>query len=522
MRTYFILFTFVFFILIGILTTVQLLNKPTNLRSKASETTSSRYCAVTDTLSLKDCFQKVLTNTVDFVEVKNLITCSGDQACAVSLPNITNRPVYIFGTPNSNVGFKRLDSFKYYIFNISSSSNISFVNLHFDENVLATCAYPTGGCVSPITISNSSNLYLDNLKIEYSKVMGIEISNSKEVTIQNSTISYSSVFGIWSSQNISTRYLHNNFNDTKSNAILFESSSPIDKPSIIAGNTFTHNHRDAIFNSCNGPCGGGQLLVSNSSNVIIENNTIINGKIETYPMIPSSGIEFSLPLTNIQIKRNSIHNNTGWGIVVNGSSLTPNNVTIDQNMLYSNNAGNIVFPNAVQGNNCFSTYCNFKTEIVGIISSSPYPCFLSGSTQCSSTISWTTSNAALPALKKDSTIIATDLSGSSSQPITSTGTRFELYDGMSLLNTLYDIAVPMSSPLSPTIVPTNMPTTVLSLTTVPTIAPTVVSSSLSPTPTLSPLCPKGSLCRTPINCLKTKGIATNISCGLNMFCCTKK
>lgn len=483
-------------------------------KTKASETLASKYCAVTDTTTLKNCFQKVRDNLVDYVEIKSLITCSGDQACGVNLSNITNRPVYIFGTTGSDVGFKRLDSFKYYIFNISSSSNIALTNLHFDENVSATCVYPTGGCVSPIAISGSTNLYLDRLKIEHSKVMGIEMSNSKEITIQNSTIYNSAVFGIWSSQNVSVRYLHNTFSDTKSNGILFDGNSPADKPSIIAGNFFSHNHRDAIFTVCNGPCSGGQLLVSNASNLNIENNTIVNGRIDAYSNLGASGIEFSLPLTNIQVVGNNIHNNSGWGIIVNGSSLTPSNVVINKNIVYSNSFGNIVFSKATIGTNCLTSYCpNIVTAVQGIIDAVTYPCFLGGNIECKSDISWNAPGTTNTVLKKDGIIVSTTTSGKlSQQTVSLDGSKYELYAGTSLLNTLYTIAVPASSSLSPTAIAqsTSTPTTSI-------VSPTVIAT---PQPTSSPvLCPQGFSCMSQTQCAYMRSSSNGIACGGGNYCC---
>lgn len=155
-------------------------------------------CRAADISSLKNCFNLVNNGTVDNVEITSMITCSGPNACKFVLTS-SNRPVWIYGSANTDAGIKRIDNYNYFLFEIKNAAGVNISNLHIDENVSGNClwTYPQMQCSSPIHIESSNNVTLRSFKIDYAKAMGVEILSSNNVTIRSSTFNNTRVAGIW-------------------------------------------------------------------------------------------------------------------------------------------------------------------------------------------------------------------------------------------------------------------------------------------------------------------------------------
>lgn len=396
-------------------------------------------CIATDITSFKNCISQVNNGTASAIELDSFIACSGANACAFTFNNLVG-PINIYGKASSGAGFHRLDLFNYNIFSITNSQNITISNLVFDESPSGICS---GNCTSPVLVYYSSGITLDGLSIYNSKLMGIEMYNVQNISLKNSTIINSGKFGLWLSNDVgfvsSGVIIQNNlFKDTASNAILTNMVGNAASPNLIKGNTFIHNHRAAVFNVCGSsgtdPCGGGQIdITSPASNLRIEGNIVKDGKIDnSLSPPPVSGLEFNSN-SSIAIIGNDIHNNTGWGIIVNGGTTT-SNISITNNKLYLNSAGNIVFPGSVQSGNCFMSGC--MTMLSGVIYGYPNPCLLSSSGTCTSNINWSTNDATNVQVKVNGTgLFSTNQSGSQDTPWISSN-RFDLLAGTTLLNSV--------------------------------------------------------------------------------------
>lgn len=418
-------------------------------------------CLAGNVGALRACFNKVQNSEADNIEITGLIICSGVNACNFSLSG-TIRPVSIFGTSNSGAGFRRIDSYNYPILNITNPSGLTLKDLVFDESSSGICS---SNCNSTISISGGSNIVLDNLTITYSKAMGVAVSKSNKVTIRNSVINNAAIFGVWLNNdlaNLSSEVVveNNLFKDNKSNAILFSATAPVTNPNLIRGNTFIHNHRDAIFFVCGfdgkSPCAGGQLLIEQGTqNLRIESNIIKDGKIDAYDAqgYYASGIEFTNHnVHNVVMLGNDIHNNTGTGIVANASLTDVDGISISGNKLYSNGA-DINFPGAAISGNCFVQDCQLLLS--GAIYAEPNPCALSSvSSTCNSLITWATNDTTdVKVLVGDEkALFSINANGNQNASwITNTGGVFYLYSGATLLDSVFVKGVVSADTTSPII-----------------------------------------------------------------------
>jgi hypothetical protein len=93
----------------------------------------------------------------------------------------------------------------------------------------------------------------------------------------------------------------------------------------ISGNTLQHNHYVAIFDTCGGPCPGGQIDMLNNTSLLIYSNQIIDGQIDLNNTIgQTDGIEIANQNTNVMIRNNIIANNLGAAIGVDSGSTGTN------------------------------------------------------------------------------------------------------------------------------------------------------------------------------------------------------
>ena len=495
------------FLTISTLVGTYLLKQEQDVRSKARDEIST-VCSAGDLESLRGCFDKVNNNQVDNVEITSLITCSGERACSFTLHNVS-RPVLIYGT-TSDSGFRRTDSYNYPILTINGSNGVYVNNLKFEESRSETCE-DWRDCSSPIVLGTSQNITLDKITVENSNRMGMEVSGLNGFTIRNSTIKNVAVFGIWLNDNepyvsSNVRVENNLFQDNESNGLYFSGRSNVSTPSVVRGNTFIHNHRNAVFHVCGpsgtGPCSGGQILIERGTdNLVIEDNEIKDGVIDPYPREGAAGIEFGTSnIQNVIIRNNDIHDNTGHGIGANDGAQNVGSVTINGNRLFNNRWGDVKPPpDTTSTDNCFSSSCPLSI-VKGTISAVPNPCELSNSdSTCLSVINWSSQNGTnVRVLAGDSLFASADSGPQNASWITKDGAVMNLYSGETLLSSTYVRGVlrTVESPLpsvepspspspSPSPEPSPSPSPVLSPSPIPSPSPSP-SPSQNPSPLPSP------------------------------------
>ena len=305
---------------------------------------SGSTCDVSDVNTLVSCVAAVHSGTAANVRFTAMVNCSGTNTCLVDLTNV-HGPVTLFGEPGVAAGFLRTDTYSYPILRVNSASNITIANLTFDEGPddPACTPYQVNGsnynypCLSTIVIDGSSNITLEQVSVLHSKNHGIEISSDQGVTIQDSQILDVGVFGIWSGSNqsqtsSSVTIANNLIQDVKSNGIFLSYTSN----TIIRNNTLKHNHRVALFNTCNGLCPGGQIDMLDNSSLQIYSNEIRDGLIDLNNATgQTDGIEIGEQDQDVTITNNEITNNLGAGILANVGTIG-SNFLITGNKVYNN------------------------------------------------------------------------------------------------------------------------------------------------------------------------------------------
>jgi hypothetical protein len=270
-------------------------------------------CKVSKASDARACSDAVKGRQFDAIEVTSVIECgNGSDSCAIDVSGVT-RPITIFGTTQA-AGFRRRGSYTYPIVNVSGTRNATVARLTFDEGEGLAC----DGCISTIFADTASSVVLDELRILHSKRMGIQARGVSGLSLQDSEIVSSGVFGIWFGieQSAGVRIENNRFTDVRSNAIFLEKMNDV----LVARNTLTHNHRDAIFttSTCGGPCPGGQIYLQEVDQVRIEANVIKDGRIDLGNSRGDvGGIEFDRAARGVTVYGNEIVNNRGNGVYAN-------------------------------------------------------------------------------------------------------------------------------------------------------------------------------------------------------------
>ena len=349
----------------------------------SSTLASQSVCQASSMATAKDCFNKLNNGSVNAVEVTTPIACSGENACAFSLNNI-NRPVLIYGTPNTNAGFTITDSNNYSILTVNNSSQVTISNLILNDTSGIHCEFWYGyfnPCYAPpMVFSGGANNVIDGITIENSRYQALEISEGNNLTIKNSKFLNNSWFGI-AIDNVENNHVNppvalhienNLFQDNSTSAIGGPLSGTADNPSTIKNNVFINNHRQAIFAVCGpnnlSPCGGGQLFIDwYTQNLVIANNTIKDGSLD----VSTAGIELTAYLSDLTIENNDIHHNTGAGIILNGGIAPPPctttcniDINILNNMVYGNAANLVGTTGTNTSGNCETAGCNPNAGVI--------------------------------------------------------------------------------------------------------------------------------------------------------------
>jgi hypothetical protein len=406
--------------------------------------TSARTCTATDAPSYRACVAQVGANAVDIVQVAGTISCGPTDDCGGTIVS-PSRPIVIVGVPAGS-GFHRTGGYGKSLIDISGANDLTIADLHIDEEQTTTCdvALP-GSCADSIFVHNSTGVHVSNVVAEWGKHIGMSFSQVNGLTVRGSTFRGSAVDGLWMdhvSADLDSTDVHienNLFVDVHSNGLHFAARGTVDRPSTVAGNTFQHNHWDTVYSVCgpmgNQPCAGGQFDVeAYSDQVVIQDNTIIAGRIEPHPELGTTGIEFAPPtfdLMNIVVVHNDIHDNSGWGIIADGDYTTAANITLTDNRLYNDRFGDIVFTGSIESGNCTMASCAF-TLPTGTLSAQPQSC---APAACTTTLTWSTSAAVGVQLRSGRTVVATAASGSQAVTLAAPGI-VDLYAGPTLLATV--------------------------------------------------------------------------------------
>jgi len=579
-------------LVIGVVIGIYLVQNPQIFRPQASE--SSAVCKASDPSSLTVCLAKAETDSsITQIEITKQITCTNKTECSFNLTQ-RNKPLTIFGTPNTGAGFKRITNYDYPLFVVGNLyepdakkrkevRDVTIKDLIFDDTT-ASCDFITKTmdvCNSPIVLVTLINPVLDNITILHAKAHGIQIRNVFNLVLKNSKIVDSDGDGVWfdsalppgcsvdfenyklcpiDDTKISTivQIENNLFAENKIAAVEVYASANAQYPSSIKGNLFVHNHRDSQYLFCPianpskgilaGHCPGGQLVISRSKHMIVEENVIRDGKIDAVDPIKgttyhqqgllATGIELSDTIEHITIKNNKIYNNTGAGIFADyvGEKYKVGSVNIFWNMVYGNGLkfAGAGYPDLERAPFGFGFINNIgeRADVAfreAFIFADPPVCVPSTPNgQCSSTIHWYTNdykdiNVRLPS--NPELLFAFGVNGKQVAPwVAPVGVMFALEEPAtkSTLDSVFAkaegtiIAPPTNNPTSnptPTQLPTLPPISTPIPTPVPPIqtpAPVVTPKPVVASPTPTPVSRKTIILKAePSSCtLKSTGLCT--------------
>lgn len=249
-------------------------------------------------------------------------------------------PSLFLGPPGVTAGFLRTDTYTYSILNLTGASDITFANLTFDEGPVDPACTPSDSgspCQPTISIQHSSGILFKQVSVLHSKQNGISFAATQDITIQDSVIEDAALDGIWtdragSSNSTNISITNNLIQDVQSNGIHLSYA----QNTRINGNTLKHNHHVALFDTCGGPCPGGQIDMVNNTSLLIYSNQIIDGRIDLNNTAgQTDGIEIGDPNEDVTITNNEITNNLGAGIGANPGT-TGTNFQITGNKIYNN------------------------------------------------------------------------------------------------------------------------------------------------------------------------------------------
>lgn len=274
-----------------------------------------------DIASLKKGLEALRNKTKTKLYISKMIKCEGSSG-SIMLEGLSN--VTIFGNKNSTTGLRRTSGYnEKNLLGLQSCSKVIVQDITFDERegIRYKQGYP-----STAWVYKSSDISFNNVTVSGSKgIMSVSVNESDNFSISNSHIEDAGAFGLWVKKSTGLLVQECTFKDCRSNALFIESVYGNNwDDNLVINNDFIHNHCDAVFNACNGPCPGGQLDIINASYLTIKENNIYDGKIETYPDLPlfSCGIELN-DGNHMLIEGNTFWNNTGSDLYMNrGHTLT--------------------------------------------------------------------------------------------------------------------------------------------------------------------------------------------------------
>lgn len=274
-----------------------------------------------DIASLQEGIKALKSKTKTKLYIEKMIECD-DNSCCFVLEGLSD--ITIFGNSNSTTGIRRTDGYsEKSLIIFRSCSNIILQDVTFDEMEGSRYIkdYP-----ATLWVRKSSDVHFNSVTVKGSKgVISIGVYDAKNFSIFNSTIEDVGAFGLWVDNSTGLMVKGCTFKDNRSNALFIEYVYGNKwGDNVVVANNFEHNHCDAVFNACGGPCPGGQLDIINASYLTIKENNIYDGIIDNYHELGlfSCGIELN-DGNHILIEGNTFWNNTGTDLYMNsGHKLT--------------------------------------------------------------------------------------------------------------------------------------------------------------------------------------------------------
>lgn len=308
-------------------------------------------CIARNVSSLRDCVNNA--NAYRQIDFANSITC--DNNCCpngvalLQLNNLSNLTINGHGHRLLRRDSQRQCS----MLDMNSSSNVSFVNLHLDDDQQVAGCQVQENCARMVHIKRSSNISFNNTHVAHGKGYAFYVQATNGFTFEGSSLHNSGVLGMYighsgdASSNI--RISNSTFSDNQTNGLaLLGLTGQSPESNIVSNNVFIRNHRRgqwavaARFGT--GFTGGGQFYIAQASNLTVRDNVLKDGFCENCFVQNTfrtgiSGIELGLPnnqsVANVHISNNRILNHDGFGILQNSSSGI-SNVQVRSNSLLNN------------------------------------------------------------------------------------------------------------------------------------------------------------------------------------------
>ncbi|MEE9223329.1 MAG: NosD domain-containing protein [Thermoplasmata archaeon] len=229
--------------------------------------------------------------------------------------------------------------------NNTASKNGNGISLRYSTNNIITDNSASWSGGAGIRLTDSSSNIITNNNASWSGDDGIEVSSSGSNIIVNNTASWNRNHGI---------YLANSVNNTIASNVMLDvgivlggslleywNSHTIDPSNTVNGKP-VYYWKNAIGGTI--PSGAGQVILANSTNVVVENQNMSKG---------SMGIELGFSSNNL-IVNNTVSQNKRYGILIGYS----NNNTFENNTASNNRRGiqisvsnsNILINNTVLSN----------------------------------------------------------------------------------------------------------------------------------------------------------------------------
>lgn len=317
-------------------------------------------CVAVDPPSLTACVSRLRSGAARELQIAARIECTQPGECAINLDGLDG--VTIRGTvPQAGVHRGAAQSV-YTVVSASNAKNLTLQGLTFDDDAATPACAPLSECThSALAFSASQNVVLDQVAVLHGKAnTTISVGGVDGFTFRRSRVVNATAIGLWiGSRDRPCKNLHvvdSEFSDNRSNAILLDGvTGATAGDNSIERTVFTHNHRDAVYTVCSGPCPGGQLDLVFGDHYTVSDNTFRDGYLHGYPGLFAAGIEMDGG-RSVLIANNRVFNNSGGGIYLNpGQTVT--DATLSGNVFVTNGSAKpIDVPGAtLSGNTALGT-----------------------------------------------------------------------------------------------------------------------------------------------------------------------
>jgi hypothetical protein len=314
----------------------------------------TNVCEVTSLETLQGCVANA--SSYGGLDIKSDLSCSNGNCCHQSGALVTLRGLSGFTIHgNSHLLRRESDQRQCGLLDIRNSNNVVVENWYLDDDIDAPGCLVGESCSRMLFIGDSKNVTLDNVNVSNGKGYNIYVNGVEKFVFQNSSLINSGILGLYvgHGDNYSSEVVIENslFVDIQTNAIALLGIGG-STTNVVRNNTFFRNHRhghwDVNPRFGTGTTGGGQVYIARASNVLIEDNTILDGYCDNCYVSEGNrtgihGIELGEPnrasLSNIDIRDNTIGNHDGSGIYLNNGNTIDSSIRISNNVLFNNTDG---------------------------------------------------------------------------------------------------------------------------------------------------------------------------------------